>query len=248
MNSKWNRTNHGLERLEDKIYLDELEGFGTTKFYAGRHIIKKDMPIDKGVYLGSHRREAVVVDSEKYPLIKELYNQTIEEAIKIGNPTEKVILEAVYNIVNKTFTDKNGYDAIAIIRNASVSNDQKISLTNFIKKKTGTCRHLALTSGVLLELFKKDRYINGKISVDRNTIMGYGHAWARYTSNKGDVHIIDPMLLKRVEKLSDNFDWNYSRPEDRNNKLNLSEVITNYINSLGQSLKPVFGRLHNLFF
>ena len=83
----------------------------------------------------------------------------------------------------------------------------------------GVCRHQALLCGYLLEKLIKDERISGKVSVDRNFVEGLGgHAWARYTTDRGKVYILDVAqnykgcLGDMTKKQSR---WFYERPEDK---------------------------------
>ena len=193
----WNRTVIMESRL------------GGIDRYQGRHIIHRDTPIDKGVYLGSHAREAIVVDSEKYPALKRLYQ--IAKS-KVNDYTEEEILRTVYETTIEVFQNRgNGLEEL--LDHYNIEDDQKIALDVFIEYGIGVCRHMALTAGALLELFKKDGYIDGKMSIDRNTTELGGHAWIRY-EKKDEVTIIDPALgyignLKNGLKI-----WPYNRSED----------------------------------
>ncbi|MDD4877708.1 MAG: hypothetical protein PHO02_01575 [Candidatus Nanoarchaeia archaeon] len=206
--ASWDKTQYMEQRLEDK-----LEG----GVYRGRKVICRDSPIDGGVYIGAGEREAIVVDSKKYNEIKKLYKKAREKAL-VGVVTKDVakglVLNAVYNTVKEAMKyDKDAVNGLINICNSGT--DGKIALDVFIKNKVGVCRHMALACGALLELFRKDGYIRGKASIDRNTING-GHAWCRYTNSGGEVFILDVAqdYIGRLEKAEN---WNYRRPDEQKN-------------------------------
>jgi len=200
----WTRTQIIKRNLEDKISEDK---------FCGRRIICRDSPIDGGVYIGNGR-EAIVVDSAKYPALKTLYEKAKQKATIEGRVCKHLILYAVYDTVKNAMRyDKEAVDEI--IDNYKVRGNKKIALDVFIKKGVGVCRHQALACGTLLELFKKEGYISGKPSIDRNRDKNKSHAWCRYTNSKGEVFILDVANeyigpLKTAGK----YRWSYERPED----------------------------------
>lgn len=202
----WSRTMFSEKRLED--VLEE----GT---YRGRRIIHRDTPIDGGVYLGAGEREAIVVDSEKYPALKKLYEKAKEKALvdKVDISVAKcLILNAVYDTVKEAMA----YNEAAADRLVNICNsgtDGKIALDVFIKNEIGVCRHMALACGALLELFRKEGYINGNVSIDRNTDKG-GHAWCRYTNSGGEVYILD-VAQKYIGRMDKATNWDYRRPDEQ---------------------------------
>ncbi|MCK4826180.1 hypothetical protein KA005_61120, partial [bacterium] len=102
------------------------------------------------------------------------------------------------------------------MRRNRVGGDQKVMLDQFLRYGVGVCRHSALTAGLLLELLIKEKYLDGQVSVDRNTVEG-GHAWARYTNTKGTVYIIDitQEFFGTLDEAVVNGKWDYSREEDK---------------------------------
>ncbi|MDI6737904.1 MAG: hypothetical protein QME12_05325 [Nanoarchaeota archaeon] len=203
--ANWDRTMFTEKRLEDVLE----EGM-----YMGRRIIHRDTPIDGGVYIGAGEREAIVVDSDKYPAIRKLYEKAKEKALvdKVDISVAKVlILNAVYDTVKEAMKyDEKAVDALVNLCHSG--KDGKIALDMFISRNIGVCRHMALTCGALLELFKKEGYLRGDISIDRNTD-GSGHAWCRYTNSGGEVYILDVArdYIGRIEKAAN---WDYRRPDE----------------------------------
>ncbi|MFH0896551.1 MAG: hypothetical protein V1850_00680 [Candidatus Bathyarchaeota archaeon] len=65
-------------------------------------------------------------------------------------------------------------------------------------------------------MFKKDGFVNGKSSIDRNFTSEGLHEWCRYTNSRGDVIIIDPAqrYLGNLKGAPEKNRWAYERPED----------------------------------
>jgi hypothetical protein len=190
---------------------------------------------------GRSSMEAIVVDSEKYDALKMLFDQTKEriadeynfdpcngEEIKGNvryNPetgevilpktlSDTLLLKEVYTTVKETMRYDN--DAVEkIVDIIGVRNNGKIALDSFIYQKVGVCRHMALTCGALIELFKKEGHLNGKPSIDRNSNDSSGHAWCRYTDEYNNVWILD-VAQNFCGELKDatSSNWSYKRPED----------------------------------
>ncbi len=200
--TEWNKTQRMQERL------------GVKDYYQGRPIIHRDSPVDGGVYLGEGQREAIVVDSEKYPKLRELYKKAKTKATKGGTIREEEILRAVYETVKEAMPNQNNEAVNNLISKAGLQRDRKVALDFFIENGVGVCRHYALACAALLELFKKKGWIGGKISVDRNATNLGGHAWCRYTNSAGQVIILDVArnYLGSLEKGNER--WDYQRPEN----------------------------------
>jgi len=229
--AEWDRTQEMKQRLKGKI---------DRGYYGGRHIIHRDSDIDGGVYLGKNQREAIVVDSEKHPRLRELYETSKDKMTGnrcegrisqvVGDNfedfsearyheayyyiTENSVLKAVYDTVDEAMPNRDKEAVEEILDEHGVEKDGKISLDIFIGRGVGVCRHLALTCAALLELFKKDGVIKGKPGVDRNSNGSNGHAWCRYTNPDGEIFILD--VGRYMGKLSDASEkrWFYERPED----------------------------------
>ena len=190
-------------------------------YYEGRPLIHRDSPIDGGVYLVANIAEAVVVDSKKYPKIREVYGIAKNKATSFSllssskEITEEKILKAVYDTVDEIM-DYKTEDIDEIIKRLNVEHNGKIALDVFIEKRIGVCRQQALLCGVLIELFIKEGFLHGKISVERNQTAFGGHAWARYTDSKGEIWILD--VAQHYFGLLSNSKgqnrWAYERPED----------------------------------
>lgn len=224
------RLAHLIKFDEPEGNLDELKG---VKTFEGRVLIKRDTPINKGVYLGgSPREESVVVDDEKYPLLREKYNELLEkidgdeakwpkrlfERLRTPVPkTEDVALQQIFDFVNTNMQYNN--QQVEYVRKA-YGDSKKVSLDMYVGMKAGVCKHQSLFSAYLAEQLIEDGRLGGHISIDRNSIKGRGgHAWARYTENNDDktVWIIDVAqgYMGKLEDVDPENRWFYKRPEDQ---------------------------------
>ncbi len=211
--AKWNKTRVMIERLKQK---KKIKKIGDRDFYQGRPIIHRDSEINGGVYLGQGEREAIIVDFEKHPKLRELYSTAKNKATVNGTIRKDLILQAVFQTVAETMPIQDNDAVERIVRKHGVEKDGKIALDVFLEEHTGVCRHDALASAAILELFKKEGIVNGKPSVDRNSTYLGGHAWCRYTNSVGEVFILDVAqgYLGRLEDASKQNKWAYKRSED----------------------------------
>lgn len=214
MENRWGKTRKMKERLERG---GALERRGGEDYYQGRRIIHRDSEIDGGVYLGQGEREAIVVDSENSQEIQRLYQRVKERAafrgeVKAGGR----VLRAVFEVVREAMPRQSERAVQKLLRQHNIGPDQNISLDVFLRMGVGVCRHDALACGVLIELAKRDGYLKGKVSVDRNFSYRGGHAWARYAHSGGYISVLDVALgycgpLKDADAKKR---WAYERPED----------------------------------
>ncbi|MDO8551356.1 MAG: hypothetical protein Q7S03_01585 [bacterium] len=232
--AEWRNTDRLKLRLRGRPPLyEEPDGESKNGWFAGRRIIGRDTPINGGVYLGSGKREAIVVDGQKYPQeLNETYSElrrmmSLPSSVRGG----KSILEMVYdisgsrlggNINEEEFNRRTQGLRFQITGRASSTwegniEDVKVTLNDFMRLKAGVCRHRALLAGYLLERLINEGVLKGRVSVDRNTVRGRGgHAWARYETPERRVFIIDPSLgyVGRLDKAPKTKDgWSYARPQ-----------------------------------
>ncbi|MFA4946803.1 MAG: hypothetical protein WC607_04700 [Candidatus Micrarchaeia archaeon] len=181
------KTPLGLMRLGSRIKFYEGE-----PYYLGRRVITRDSPILNGVYLGANEREAIVVHDS--PALKALFEAAKERAqLESLNPREKEdrILEAVYDTVRQKVPALSPEQVDELLRENNVKPDEKVSLDSFLENG-GECRHLNLAIAALLEKFKNEGHLPGKVSVERNRVKGVGgHAWAGYEHSDGKKRIAD---------------------------------------------------------
>lgn len=196
--------------------------------HKDRHRICRDSRIDGGVYEGAYGGEAIVVDSEKYPLVE----LAVEEIIsKITSPSGTIKKSAILSTVYRYVTEHMRYDSQAvdgIFKDKCDSIDhQKIALDVYIGRRAGVCRHQALFAAAMLEKLSDKGIVRGSVSIDRNMIRNGadgkydGHAWVRYTNSAGKIFILDVAQKKAAaldelmarrragEKI-----WDYGRAED----------------------------------
>lgn len=186
-----------------------------SELYQGRPIIHRDSPIDGGVYLGEGQREAIVVDSMDLR-IKQLYDLAKSRVTINGVMMKDKVLRVVYNSVAEAMPRQDSNAVRELVNSQGVENDGKISLGVFLEEGVGVCIHDALACAVLLELFKKDGVIQGKASVDRNSIFFSGHAWCRYTNSGDEIFILDvrQKYIGRLEGALAGDRWAYQRQDD----------------------------------
>jgi hypothetical protein len=212
--AKWNKTSEVFSRLEKDGKLEIIEG---KKSYKVRPIIQRNSKINGGVYLSSHKREAIVVDFEESTNLQYLYTDVLKAASKNGVVQKDKLLEAVYDTVAQAMTENDLEKIQDIVKTKYGANkDGKISLGVFLKEGMGVCTHKALACGSMIEKLIDDGYLAGKVSVDRNSMLYGGHAWCRYTDAKGTVFIIDVAqhYLGKLKNANPEHEWAYRRPDD----------------------------------
>ena len=69
---------------------DETAPYGR---YKGRPIIGHDSPINGGVYVGQHHREAIVVDDKKFPTLNQVYKELEMDIASKELTAEKDLLQ-----------------------------------------------------------------------------------------------------------------------------------------------------------
>lgn len=230
----WNGTLILEGRIKDDLRYEEKEtGDEKLGFFLGHRIISRDAPINKGIYLGSSVREAIVVDDQENPdELKEVYDELLTR-MSLGVASEnnkgipEYILETVLDRLDGSRSPGNqdhqsrkvAPEVSDMVTNHLLKNgpDSPISLNEFIKKGVGVCRHRSLLAGYLIERLIKEGFLRGKVSIDRNYIKSKGgHSWARWTRSMGGVIIIDPALgfAGPIEQSEREF-WDYRRPNEK---------------------------------
>ena len=201
----WQRTQMARERLEDK-----LEYRDGVPYFKGRRVIERDSPIDEGVYVGAHGREAIVVRYGRSPKLKEMYSN-----LKLEGEEEE-ILRSVYDVVDKTLRNRSE-GAVKFLSRiiGGPRKDTKISLNSFLTQGIGVCRHGSLACGALIERLIKQNVLKGKVSVDRNDIYKSAHAWCRYEDENGKATILDTRQGYFGSGDPSDAKWVYGRPEEK---------------------------------
>lgn len=213
---EFGKTIMAIRRTKRLGFFEESDKDAPNGYFQGRPIIGRDTKINGGVYVGSSQREAIVVDDTKQPELLRIYQQVLDNSRIQGS--SQVDKSRVLGIVNSTVISTLRYDEARVNNITTQYPDKKVSLGSFVSERIGVCRHQALLGAYLLEKFKKDGHIQGKVSVDRNFVRGKGgHAWVRYTNSEGEVYIIDPAqkYLGRLKDINEER-WFYERPEDFN--------------------------------
>ena len=97
---------------------------------------------------------------------------SVSAAIKYDFDKNDVISALLLESLEQNHYTPMKYDD-AFARQAGVDNKNGlINLSYFINAKKGVCRHQALLVGYLLERLKGEGYIDGKVSIDRNSVTG----------------------------------------------------------------------------
>ena len=219
--ARWDNTVIVKNRLHESGFLEEPDAEALHGYFKGRPIIGRDSRINGGIYVGSGKREAIVIDDNKSESLREVY-EDLQELI-VGRTSVEGVLQLIYELTNRYIPyDERAVDDINLEHN--LSNDAKVSLGVYMGRG-GVCRHQALLSGYLLEKMIDEGKLPGEVSIDRNSVKGVGgHAWVRYNQNPtskdlNSISIIDP-AQKYIGKLSQipSDAWFYMRPSDSRNK------------------------------
>lgn len=237
--ARWDHTIRSLDRLGLLKKTNEVFNEDDVVEFQGRPIIRRDSPINGGVYLGGRQREAIVVDDEKHPdellesyrafdqrLSRLEFFKKLQFFKKGGRDinSDDIVNQAYYTVLE--YVPVNEEHVKKLLRDHSA--DRKISLGSYIRTKEdkknknnigGVCRHQALEGAYLIEKRIREGKLKGKVSVDRSEIPGIGgHAWARFTDEFGEVYIIDSTWGykgKLSEVPESDIKWIYARPEDK---------------------------------
>jgi len=193
---KTSRTVLAVERVSKSGYYtlptDENTPHG---LYMGRPIIGSGTRIAGGVYLGGHRREAIVV--HEHGVLAEAYSNLKSSVVRelpiykrwLGRAPVQRALAASFDYTRQLMP----YDAeIAHEIRREHSDDRKVHLGRFVALRGGVCRHQALLAGFFVERMIDDKFLSGEVHVERNTTNAGTHAWARYIPEQGESYIIDP--------------------------------------------------------
>lgn len=213
-----NRTALAVMRVKNSSLYSPPQPGAPNGFYAGRRIIGRGTSISGGVYLGGGSREVIMVDesvAEDKAILDNIYQDLLKRREVAGKSFKEGIIQTVFEVV-KTYLPYDSRKTSMISR--SVGQDGLISLCRFIEQRAGVCRHQALLAAYLLERLVREGKLSGKASAERNSVLGFVHAWARYESSKGTVFIIDPAqgYAGPLDQVSGK-QWRYDdvrRPED----------------------------------
>jgi hypothetical protein len=195
-----NRTECAVIRVLEQISYSPPDANSPFGYYNKRRIIGRNCRINGGVYLGGGAREAIYVDDlSDQGVLKNVYFELIQTLFKkmgkrlsLGLKIQDGIPEDVFDTVRRhmPYDEQKVLDIISGRRS-----DNEISLSEFIQKHAGQCRHQALLVGYLLERLIENGLLSGSVSAERNYLAGQGaHAWAAYQDKDGKIFIIDPAM------------------------------------------------------
>ena len=210
----WDRTVLAVSRIRKK---GEVYSVGGADCFKGYRIIHRDSPIDPGVYIGKNAREAIVVDTARYPGLSKLYAAAKSGASGGRRVSKGLVLDAVYDTVAEAMPLQGTEHVDSAMKAAGLDiPDILVPLDFFISAGAGVCRHDGLACAALLEMFVKEGCIAGKPSVDRNSDYLGGHAWGRYTNSALEIIILDVSLgyFGDLRDAPPGSRWAYERPED----------------------------------
>lgn len=220
---------HRDSPIDGGVYLSEGEGEAIVVDSATQPLIRAAYDSVKSSVEEEARLQKATLGKED---LRRAYNLRLAE----WNP-ERLILETVYNYVKETTNrdiekdehyEKKVLQKVGeLLAKMEIKPDQEVKLENFLEAEIGVCKHMALTMGVLLEMFQRDGLLDGKISVDRNYGAGEdggGHAWCRYTSNGGEVYILDAAqgffgTMGKILEMPQGRLWDYRRPDENWSRL-----------------------------
>ncbi|MBI5389281.1 hypothetical protein HZB01_02785 [Candidatus Woesearchaeota archaeon] len=217
------RTFAALERLESHPGLEMRVVDGVQMpFYQGRRVIERGSPIAGGVSLGATEREAIVVDWEKAPTLEQLYRSVVDTySWYFTSPTEiPLALQATYDIILNWFnpgdrTPEDGRTALSfILRKLDAKRDGKVNLEHFLVYHAGDCRHQSLAAGAIVERLIAEHYLEGTVTIERNSLNSQGHAWTTHTPPFGRATVIDTVLRYLGPPQRPDVPWLYLHQSD----------------------------------
>ncbi len=218
---EWRKTEDAIERVKDSPQYKEKDENAPHGYFAGRRIIGRDTPINKGISIGDSSREMIVVDDEKFPKLKKIYGDLFEKRKQelIGNrEREKTGTAEILDTVYRHVLDVMPYSTEIAEEIRKQVIDRKISLTVFVDKKGGQCRHQVLLAGYLIEKMISEGLLDGKVAVNRNfiKIIG-GHTWVKFTDENKQVYIVDPAqkFCGTLEEAKKIVPWFYEEPKKK---------------------------------
>ena len=221
---EWTYTQMAKSVADSKKIYEELPFVSKERRYRGRKMIGRDSKINGGVYVcvdpsGNQLTEAVVVDDKVDGQLSKEYEFLLgvikEESNRNGKEFRELALEMSFEYVKQRLP----YDSEAVREiERKYGYGTNVGLEIFLKNKVGVCRHQALFLGYLIEKMVEDKYLRGKVSVDRNYDPDKGgHSWVRYVNSGKEIGILDPAQdfigsLKGANELTY---WDYRRPNEK---------------------------------
>lgn len=219
---EWKKTEGAIERVQDSPLYEEKDATAPHGYFSGRRIIARDAGINRGISMGDSKRELIVVDDEKFPQLKEVYEGLFkkrrQELLDKRERTKTGTAETL-DLVYRYVLDLMPYDSKVAKEFSDKYADQKVSLTVFLDRKGGECRHQALLAGYLIERMVKEKLLKGKVAINRNfvKVLG-GHSWVKYVDKNDETYIVDPAqkFCGTLEEAKENASWFYEEPKKLN--------------------------------
>lgn len=217
----WKKTEGALERIQNSPLYEEKDEDAPHGYFSGRRIIGRETPINKGISIGDSNREMIVVDDEKFPKLREVYDDLFKKRKKELLSKKERTKSGTAEILDTVFRhvlDVMPYNKEVVEKIRKKFLNQKISLTAFVNSKGGECRHQALLAGYLIEKMIKEGLLNGKVAANRNfvKVLG-GHAWVKYIDHNNQVYIVDPAqnFCGTLEEAKEKKAWLYEEPKKK---------------------------------
>ncbi len=221
-----------LERRKDSNLSKNKQGFET---YRGKVIIGRDRPINGGILLGIFdRQELIIVDDKEDHKLRQAYEHVkfrYLRAVKLGkierrfntiSEQEEIALDVVEAMARHMIRLSRKYSEYIAYKYGK--KQQAVYLSHFFETG-GTCRHINLLAGYLLEKLVKDEDLEdyqlpGSVSVDKCIRSGdFGHLWVRYLPVNGKPVILDGLNGTESGHIDDSNFWKYRRPNETLNEL-----------------------------
>jgi len=184
--------------------------------YGERHTINTGSRIDGRVYAVDPRMEATVVDYFKHgegfgTRLHNLYREAIERVGDHEEANNLEIAKSVFHTVNDHFEYNKDYADDISDQYPVNESDQRISLQGFyVQEGKGVCRHMALTTAVILEKMHEFGVIDGTGIVNQNADKEGGHMWAEYVEKDPDRrYILDIAQDHHGGPQNSNSTWDY---------------------------------------
>ncbi|MEM4499867.1 MAG: hypothetical protein QXD62_00770 [Candidatus Woesearchaeota archaeon] len=209
----------------------------------GSHIIRRDTPIDNGIYFDRDGDEGIYVKLNKgveTPL-KILYRNVVERknanfsynlyldenSPQIDLLTDLLFIEHAYDFVRNYF-EKNS-EKLKDIATRLKGSDNILYLDNFVLERVGDARHYALTLGAILEYAMNKGILKNvkKVSIDSNAAYRpvsenqkehvLDHVWCRLEIDRRKPLVLDPYFnyLGPVDVPVKTKNWDYRRPDEK---------------------------------
>jgi hypothetical protein len=132
-------------------------------------------------------REVILLDPNDQ-LLRTHYEKLKIQLPPITDPDPQVILEKVKKLTRDCFIEKKPDSFIKEnIRNGK----QIISLSEFISKKQGVCRHHALLNAYFLSRLVQDGLLQGEVIHHRQNFDQGAHTWNIFHAKNGKVYSLD---------------------------------------------------------